>query len=616
MAGVAKEIVMPSQSWPSSVRSSSVLLAVLVVLAGCVSEQPSERGLQPSIKALTSTTTVSFQQGVADYAGTSDTTISEYYATTNYGAATTLTADGLDSRWRDVYALVRWDLASIPSHAVATAVTLTFRVTDASTAAYPVYALNRPFDEATATWNLAATGNSWATAGAKAQTDRNPTSVGSFSAAATGTRSVVLNSAGLAVVNGWLAAPATNHGFIVASTSNSDSVVFASSEHGTVSYRPQITITYEPPANEGTGGTGSGGAPGTGGATGAGGATGVDGGSGTGGSAGEGGAPATGGAGGSGGGSGFGFFVFSDSHVGSATNSYFSTALAQMAAIMAAAPVPTIAAISTGDHTVNGTSAEWGYHMALAAPYFDPVATAFGGLLPRYLAAMGNHDVMDAAWYGLWNGSFPGQQSLGTNSPTEGIYFSFTYGNALFVIRDTNTATNASTPGPQVTELQSLLGQSPETFKFVFHHKPAYYCGNGGLGMNKASLALLDAAALANADVVFTGHSHVYSRTCRMAASHVCSGNNTGTVQLEIGSVGTSTTRTLKTSLQTLTAYDASGVSRSYSYTCSTAKGYDKLLGSARTFVYVKIEGCLATLSAYQVGVGTPFDTWTISHCP
>jgi hypothetical protein len=33
-------------------------------------------------------------------------------------------------------------------------------------------------------------------------------------------------------------------------------------------------------------------------------------------------------------------------------------------------------------------------------------------------------------------------------------------------------------------------------------------------------------------------------------------------------------------------------------------------------FLHVKIEGCLATFSAYRVGVSTPFETWTISHCP
>jgi len=223
---------------------------------------------------------------------------------------------------------------------------------------------------------------------------------------------------------------------------------------------------------------------------------------------------------------------------------------------------------------------------------------------------------MDGAWYSLSNANFAGQKLLGVNSSTGGVYFSFSYGDALFVVRDTNTATNAATPNAQVTDLQAVLAQSDRTFKFVFEHKPAYYCGQGGMGQNPASLALLDAAVAKNVDIVFNGHSHVYARTCRMTTNHACTGNATGTVQLEVGTIGSSTTRTLNTAAQTLSAYDASGTARSYGYTCSTSKGYDKLLGGSRSFVYVKIVGCAATFSAYQVGSASPFDTWTVSHCP
>jgi hypothetical protein len=620
---------------------SPAMAMALATLVACASQPQDEDGISVSQNALTSASTVTFQEGVSGYAGTTDATISESYATTNDGASSTLTSDGYDGSGRDVYSLIRWDLSRIPSNATVTAVTLTFQVSNSSTTAYPVYALNRSFNESAVTWNRASATSAWATAGAKAATDRNPTSLGSLSTGATGSRSVSLNATGIAIVNGWVATPARNYGFIVASTSNADSIVLASSEHATISYRPRITVTYTTQVNPdagAAGGAGEGGSGGTGGASASGGTLSGGGSTATGGTTDTGGASGgstadagTTDAGGASGGStadagttdaggepspGFGFFVFSDSHVGSASNGYFSTALAQMSAITSAAGVPTIAAISLGDHTNYASGAEWGYHMALATPTLDPVTAVFDGARPRYLAAMGNHDVMNTAWYTLWNSNFPGQQGLGVNSSIQGIYFSFAYGNALFAIRDTNTATNSSTPGPQVTDLRSVLAHSSATFKFVFHHKPAFYCGNGGEGMNKASLALLDVAATANADVVFTGHSHVYSRTCRMAGSHACSGNSSGTVQLEVGSVGTPTPRALKTTAQTLTAYDASGVSRSYPYTCSTARGYDKLLGGSRTFQYVKIEGCRATLSAYQVGVATPFDTWAINHCP
>jgi hypothetical protein len=48
----------------------------------------------------------------------------------------------------------------------------------------------------------------------------------------------------------------TNAGIIIASTSNTDGIDFASSEHGTVSYRPMLTVTYST-GSGGSGGAGS-----------------------------------------------------------------------------------------------------------------------------------------------------------------------------------------------------------------------------------------------------------------------------------------------------------------------------------------------------------------------
>lgn len=678
--------------------------AALAAIVSCTYSEPEESTVSRASMALTTNTTVSFQEGTSGYLGTTDTYISEYASSTNYGAVSTLLADGSDPNSRDLYALIRWDLSSIPANATVTAVTLTFRVTNGSYNSYPIYALNRGFDESTATWVLASSGTNWSTSGAKGAADRNATSVGSLNARTTGSFSVTLNATGIAIVNGWVASPASNSGFILASTSNADGIDLASSEHSTVSYRPQITIAYSVTTPDETGGTtgaggvssggtaptggfattsessaGAGGAAGsntsviggssaeggttsTGGTTAEGGTTGeggtvtggttseggmsaggtsADGGvtssggttaeggvtstsaGGTtaeGGTTGEGGATSTGGtttAGTSSGGSAtsFGFFVYSDSHVTSTNTVHFTTGLTTMAAVQAASPVPTIAAISLGDHTDVASSAQWASHMQIATTLLDPTATTFDGPKPRYLAGIGNHDIIDSNWYNLWNANFSGQQQLGTNSQTGGIYFAFDYGNALFVIRDTNRAMNSSTRDPQAQDLFDTLSQSTQTFKFVFYHKPAYYCGYGGEGRNAASLALLDAAARNNADIVFNGHSHVYSRTCRMTANHACTGSTAGAVQLEVGSIGTSSTRSLRTPAQTLVAYDYDGQLRSYGYTCSTATAYDKVLGSTRTFTYVRIEGCTATISTYPIASTTPIDSWSISHC-
>lgn len=120
---------------------------------------------------------------------------------------------------------------------------MTFYVTNASATAYTIRPLLRAFTENQVTWNVAATGSSWATAGAMGATDRGA-SVGTLQKTSTGSVTVSLNAAGIALVQSWVSGSATNHGFIVESTSNTDGLDVASSENSTVSRRPKLAITY------------------------------------------------------------------------------------------------------------------------------------------------------------------------------------------------------------------------------------------------------------------------------------------------------------------------------------------------------------------------------------
>jgi predicted phosphodiesterase len=295
----------------------------------------------------------------------------------------------------------------------------------------------------------------------------------------------------------------------------------------------------------------------------------------------------------------------------------------------ASGATPIIAAISVGDHTETGTTAEWDYHMGIATPFFDPAATTFGGTVPRYLAVPGNHDSASytSAWYDHWTTHFSGQASFsGSSSSSTGVYYSFSYENALFIGRDTNTATSSATAhrdDDQIAGLSTLLG-TPSQFKFMFYHQPFYYCTSGGVPSSPQALPFLDLAAQNNVDVVFNGHSHVYTRTCRMTADHACTGTSTGTVQVELGTVGASDSRlrALNTAAQTRTAYDASGTSQTHGYTCvvdttianPSLRPYQVTLGNQRTFTYVKVESNLATITTYNVDTGAIVDRWTISH--
>jgi hypothetical protein len=217
---------------------------------GCSGEEATnEKTPATEVQAVSSPTTAAFRDGVNGYAGTRDTYISENAPTTNYGAATALYTDGDDpaGSGRDLSALLKWNISSIPSGSTINSVTLTVRVTNGSANTYSLYALTRDWAESAATWQNATSTTSWEVAGAKGASDRNSTALGSLQASAAGTYSITLNSAGVARVQQWLDNPASNFGVIIASSGNADGVDLTSSEGATLADRPQLSVTYLPP---------------------------------------------------------------------------------------------------------------------------------------------------------------------------------------------------------------------------------------------------------------------------------------------------------------------------------------------------------------------------------
>ena len=196
--------------------------------------------------------TVSFQNGVAPtsaYAGTTDSSIKQAAATTNFGAATALEVDGDDGGGVDKSAVVRWGLSGIPAGSVVQSASITIRITDTTNNTYNVHGLRRAWTESQVTWQNAATGAPWATPGALAATDRGAV-VGTVTGSV-GSRTIPLNSAGVALVQSWVDG-ATNAGVVFAHATNTNGLDFASSENATLSTRPMLTITYQPPDPPGT----------------------------------------------------------------------------------------------------------------------------------------------------------------------------------------------------------------------------------------------------------------------------------------------------------------------------------------------------------------------------
>ncbi|MFC1641602.1 metallophosphoesterase family protein [Myxococcota bacterium] len=313
----------------------------------------------------------------------------------------------------------------------------------------------------------------------------------------------------------------------------------------------------------------------------------------------------------------YSFFVMSDVHGVSGNESTIEKAIAQMKGIDEHA----IAGIVSGDLTNYGDS-EWDIHNRLVDKFFDRAATDFDGTKPRYLSALGNHDVFDYGsndqkpWIDSWNDSLTGQSGLGTNSGTSGIYFATSYRNSLFVMLDSEHPSS-----DQNQALETALTSSTADFKFLFWHRPVFPCyDDPHKEPFEAGLPWVDLAETHGVDVVFNGHTHIYTRTCPKE-NGIC--GDSGVVYVETGSLGTSRHRGPNVSTMTTTGTytDPNGqVFTETYYNCdersdSNPNGHlDSKLGNpTNTFCHVRVEGSNGYVDCYEVGNSAPIDSWEIT---
>lgn len=194
---------------------------------------------------------IAFQNGLfpsVAYAGTTDTKIAsgKKPSTKNYGNDTKMTVDGSP----DEAGLFRWDVSAIPAGSTVNSVSIEFTVTSSSKETYEVYALERAWDELSATWQQYADGVDWSGAGATGGSDADSAVLGSMSPASKGTYRINLNAAGIAAVQEWVGDPSHNYGIIIKDYNNSKAFEIATSESKTASQRPKLMINYTaPPAN-------------------------------------------------------------------------------------------------------------------------------------------------------------------------------------------------------------------------------------------------------------------------------------------------------------------------------------------------------------------------------
>ncbi len=133
--------------------------------------------------------------------------------------------------------------------------------------------------------------------------------------------------------------------------------------------------------------------------------------------------------------------------------------------------------------------------------------------MPMMVAA-GNHDtVYNSNAYDLFkhfNNNLPTQDST-----ARGYYYSFTYGNAKFIVLNTNENGGGALDTEQYDWLIDELENNDSTWTFVAMHAPLYSCGRSGDGVGADFLRkqLQGVFADYGVDIVFQGHDHLVQRT-------------------------------------------------------------------------------------------------------
>lgn len=182
--------------------------------------------------SISAATTVQFQDGLNGYAGTQETYVASGASGTNYGFAASVLADGDDGSRDRLVTLLKWNVSSIPAGKAVTAASVTLQVFDPSSGTYNLHSMNASWIEASATWSNTVPPNNAGNL------------IGSITPSSNGTYTITLNSAGLALVQGWINGSA-NNGIMVIDAGSTNGADFRSSEYGTQSVRPKLTVTYQ-----------------------------------------------------------------------------------------------------------------------------------------------------------------------------------------------------------------------------------------------------------------------------------------------------------------------------------------------------------------------------------
>jgi acid phosphatase type 7 len=148
--------------------------------------------------------------------------------------------------------------------------------------------------------------------------------------------------------------------------------------------------------------------------------------------------------------------------------------------------------LNTGDFTANGTTlALW------KQEFFDPA----GELLRRtpIWPVRGNHEPDANLYAALFEGL-----------PHGGLYYSFDFGNAHFVMLDSGGLEDRPADPAMLDWLEKDLSATRAEWKFAVYHRPSADTAAGGKTWGRRDVwPILERHGV---DMIFSGHSHVYER--------------------------------------------------------------------------------------------------------
>ncbi|MBD3388053.1 MAG: DNRLRE domain-containing protein [Candidatus Altiarchaeales archaeon] len=190
------------------------------------------------------TQTAYFQDDRDGYTGTRDATIKEGDPDNNYETEAPLYVDGSTPSGYENWALMKFDISSIPSYATVTGVNLSVYIVDQGDA-YAFYQVKRDWVESEVTYNEYSSGNSWETAGAKGANDIGSTVLARLPGTGySGNQTIQFNPDGIALVQDWVDGTTSNYGFIIVNVSMTGGTDIASSE-GDTERHPVLAVTYQ-----------------------------------------------------------------------------------------------------------------------------------------------------------------------------------------------------------------------------------------------------------------------------------------------------------------------------------------------------------------------------------